>query len=139
MPTDWLDGYNNVIIALSIENEESAREKIPIFLNLPIKHRKIFLSPLLEYVDLKPFLKSGLIEEVSISGESYQNARLCDFSWVKKIYIDCLKYHVAFDFHQTGSNFKKDNKIYHIKHSEEYEQAKKGEKWLKDNISFFEE
>ena len=50
---------------------------------------------------------------------------------LKKIYLDCKLYNVKFDFHQTGSNFKMGNKVYQIKHFEEYEQAKKGREYLK--------
>lgn len=133
IPFDWKDGYENVEIALSCENQEAADMRIPLFLELPIKVRKIFLSPILEYVDLKPYLKTGLIDEVSVGGESYENARICDFDWVKKIYQDCKELNVKFDFHQTGSNFKKDGKIYKIHHHEEHMQAKKAMEYLKLN------
>jgi len=131
IPEDWNSGYENVIIAVTCENQEKANERLPIFKNIKAKRKHIFVSPILEYVDLKEYLKTGCFDEVSVGGESYENARLCDFEWVKKIKNDCDKYNVKFDFHQTGSNFKKDGKIYKIKHRFEYSQAKKAEKLLK--------
>jgi len=94
------------------------------------KKKFIFVSPILEYVDLKKYLATGKIDEVSVSGESYENARPCDFEWIKKIKETCDKYNVSFDFHQTGSNFIKNGKSYKINHFKEYSQAKKGMEYL---------
>lgn len=130
LPKDWKSGYNNVIIALTCENQEKADLRIPLFLELPIKHRNIFVSPILEYVDLKKYLKTKKIEKISVGGESYTKARICDFKWVEKIYVDCLENSIDFDFHQTGSNFLFNNKLYKINHKKEFTQAKKGKSFL---------
>lgn len=131
IPDDWGEGYDNVAIAVSCENREKADERLPIFLDIAAKKKFVFLSPILEYVDLTRYLESGEIDTVSVGGESYANARTCDFDWVKRIYLDCQKYGVKFDFHQTGSNFVKDGKRYRIKHRDEHSQAKKGEIFLR--------
>ncbi len=67
---------------------------------------------------------------VSVGGESYENARECNFDWVKNIKAACDAYNVRFDFHQTGSNFVMNGRRYKIKHRDEYAQAKKGMKYL---------
>lgn len=131
IPSDWNEGYDNVIIAVTCETQQKSNERLPILLNIKAKHKYIFVSPILEYVDLSYFLESGKIDMVSVGGESYENARVCDFEWVKKIKYTCDKYNVLFDFHQTGSNFIMNGKQYKIKHSEEHSQAKKGMKYLK--------
>lgn len=130
IPSDWGEGYDNVTIALTCENQEKADARIPLFLNAKIKHRYIFVAPILEDVDLSEYLRTGKIDLVSVSGESYENARVCDFSWVKHIKETCDTYNVSFDFHQTGSNFRMNGKTYKISHFEEYNQAKKGMKVL---------
>ena len=38
---------------------------------------------------------------------------------------ECIKYHVSFTFKQTGANFVKNNKLYHIPRSEQLKQARK--------------
>jgi len=134
VPEDWGGGWDNVVIAVSCENQAMADKRLPLLLNANIRHRLVFAAPMLEYVDLGKYLKSGLIEQVSVGGESYENARTCDFDWVRRIYDDCLRYNVVFDFHQTGSNFVKDGKRYRIKHRDEYSQAKKGMEYLKKNM-----
>lgn len=131
LPEDWGEGYDNVIIVVTAENQAMAKKRVPILLEIPAKRKGVFVSPILEYVDLKPFLKSGKIDMVSVGGESYDNARVCDFRWVKQIYFDCKMYNVKFDFHQTGSNFLMNGKIYKIKHHDEHSQAKKGMEYLK--------
>lgn len=131
VPADWGDGWDNVAIAVSCENQQMADKRLPILLESKIKHKLIFVAPILEYVDLKVYLKSGGIEQVSVGGESYANARTCDFDWVKRIFLDCREHGVRFDFHQTGANFVKDGKRYRIKHGDEYSQAKKGEIYLR--------
>ncbi len=131
LPIDWNEGYDNVAIAVTCENQVMADKRIPIFINVPVKIRFIFIAPILEYVDLSKFLTEKRIDRVAVGGESYSNARVCDFEWVEKIYRDCIKYGVEFDFHQTGSNFRKDGKIYSIRHRDEYSQAKKAEAYLK--------
>lgn len=130
IPKDWADGYDNVIIAVTCENQEKAEERLPILLRIKAKYKYIFIAPILEYVDLHSFLKKGKIDLVSVGGESYANARPCHFSWVKKIKDTCDQYHVPFDFHQTGSHFIVNGKSYFIKHSREYFFAKKGMKYL---------
>ncbi len=44
---------------------------------------------------------------------------------------DCDKCGVAFDYHQTGSNFVMNNKRYRINHHDEYKQAKKAMEYMK--------
>lgn len=125
IPMDWGSGYDNVTIAVTCETQKKANERLSIFLKCKIKHREIFASPLLEDIDFSPFLKEGKIERISVGGESYDKARICNFSWVRHIKDTCDKYNVKFAFHQTGSNFYKDGKIYKINHHDEYSQAKK--------------
>lgn len=134
LPDNWGEGYPNVIFAVTCENQCAADERLPVFADVPVVKRYIFVSPILEYVDLKAYLQGGKFNQVSVGGESYENARLCDFEWVKRIYMDCKACGVKFDFHQTGSNFIKDGKRYKIKHCDEYSQAQSGMKYLEENF-----
>lgn len=133
VPEDWGEGWDNVVIAVSCENQAMADKRIPILLDAKIRHRLLFISPILEYVELDGYLQSGKIEQVSVGGESYAGARVCDFDWVRRIRKVCLKNGVVFDFHQTGSNFVKDGRRYRIKHRDERDQARKGMAYLERN------
>lgn len=131
IPADWGSGYNNVQIAVTAENQKMADKRLPILLKIRAKCKYIFVAPILEYVDLSKYLASNQIGGVFVGGESYENARICDFEWVKKIKDTCDKYNVFFNFHQTGSNFVFNGRCYKIKHNDEYSQAQKGMIFLK--------
>ena len=130
IPKDWEEGYSNVIIATTCENQKMADKRLPILLSIPAKRKYILASPLLEDIDFSPYLKDGDIDLIYVGGESYENARICDFAWVKHIKQTCLLYGVSFEFHQTGSHFRVNGKVYNIKHRDEYRQAKRGMKYL---------
>lgn len=112
LPYDWGDGWDNVTIAVSCENQKMADERLPHFLSTPIKHRYIFLSPILEYVDVSKYIMGGQVERVCVGGESYCGARPCHANWVRRTYDNCKAANVDFNFHQTGSNFICDGKTH---------------------------
>lgn len=130
-PYDWENGYENVIIAVTCENQQKADERLPVLIKLNAKRKYILASPLLEDIDFSEYLQSGEIDMISVGGESYKNARECRFEWVKHIKEQCDRYGVKFDYHQTGSNFIMNGRRYRINHRDEYKQAKKAEKLLK--------
>lgn len=126
LPSDWGDGYDNVTIACTCENQKRADERIPFFLDAPIKHRHVVCEPMLEAIDLSPYL-DGRIEEVSAGGESgeFDVVRPCNFDWILGLRADCAKTQTRFHFHQTGAKLIKDKKIYNIPRKYQHDQAKK--------------
>ena len=115
LPFDWNDGYENVILSVTAENQKRADERIPILLNLKAKHRGVMVAPFIAEVNLDKYLATGKIEQVICGGENYDGSRPCDFNWVKKLSNDCKKYNTTFCFIETGTFFLKDKKMYHIK------------------------
>lgn len=124
LPADWGDGYDNVIIGCTAENQEMADRRLPEFIKMPIRHKTIILAPLLGPIDITAYLDSG-IEEVSVGGESGTQARICDYAWVLDIRRQCIEHNVPFRFHQTGARFVKDGKLYRIRRGYQLEQAAK--------------
>lgn len=124
LPPDWGDGYENVLIGCTIENQERADYRLPIFLSLPVKHRSIIAAPLLEKIDISRYLDGG-IEEVSAGGESGLHARPCDYDWILDLREQCVSGNVPFSFHQTGAHFIKDGRLYNIERRFQKTQAKK--------------
>ncbi len=125
LPADWGNGYENVSIGCTCENQDRADYRLPIFLQLPLRHRFIIAEPLLEAIDFTPYLDPEKLEEVSVGGESGQNGRLCRYEWVLAIHAQCQKAGVAFHFKQTGTHFYKDGRIYTIPRRYQHIQAKK--------------
>jgi len=124
LPWDWEDGYDNVTICCTCENQDRADYRLPILLQLPIKHKQIICEPLLEEIDLSTYLNSS-IEGVTVGGESGEEARICNYDWVLYIRSQCMKKKIPFHFKQTGAKFVKDNKLYMIKRIDQLSQAKK--------------
>jgi protein gp37 len=109
LPSDWGDGYDNVNIGCTVENQELADYRLPLFLSYPIKRRFIACAPMLGAVDLSPYLDG--IEHVSVGGETGREARECDYEWVLAIREQCVAAGVTFWFKNTGSFFKRDGVV----------------------------
>lgn len=124
LPDDWGDGYPNVRIGCTCENQRRADERLPLFLAAPIAHRFIVCEPLLEPIDLSPYLDPR-IEEVSVGGESGDGARICDYAWIQQIRTACVAANIPFHFHQTGANFCRDGRIYTIPRAKQHDQARR--------------
>lgn len=124
LPPDWGEGYDNVLIGCTVENQDRADYRLPIFLDLPIKHRSIIASPLLERLDLSAYLDDR-IEEVATGGESGVEARPCDYDWILDLRRQCVEKDIPFRFHQTGAYFIKDGRMYRVRRRHQLSQARK--------------
>lgn len=127
LPDDWSDGYENVHICCTCENQELADKRLPTFLDLPIRHKSIIHEPMLGSINIELYLaKYGHeIEQVVCGGESGPDARLCDYDWILSVREQCIKHNVSFHFKQTGANFKRGTRIYSIPRRLQHSQAAK--------------
>lgn len=123
-PLDWENGYDNVTICCTVENQDRANYRLPIYLNVSIKHKIIICEPLLEPIDLSPWL-NDTIQQVVVGGESGDKARLCKYEWILDIRRQCLEKNISFWFKQTGAKFSKDGKLYRILRNDQHKQARK--------------
>ena len=125
IPHDWGDGWDNVTVCSTVENQDRADYRLPILLDLPIRHREIISEPILEEINLERYLSTGKINHVTVGGESGSHARPCDFRWIKEIRRECIRHGIPFTFKQTGAVFIKDGRTYHIDRSRQLSQAAK--------------
>ncbi len=125
LPDDWGDGYDNVTIICTCENQEQADIRLPVFLNLPIQHREIIEEPMLGEIHIEPYLSTGKIEQVTCGGESGEHARVCKFDWILQTRKQCVDSRVKFHFKQTGARFYKGDRLYSIDRKLQMVQAKK--------------
>lgn len=123
IPNDWGNGYDNVTIGCTVENQANIDHKLEIFNKLPIKHKNVILQPLLEGVDIIKYLDN--IELVVVGGESDHNARPLDYAWVLDIREQCRNLNISFEFRQCGTHFIKDGKHYTLNVRQLCSQAKK--------------
>ena len=125
IPPDWGDGWENVTICSTCENQDRTDYRLPIFLELPIRHREVICEPMLEEIHMEQYLATGRIEHVTCGGESGEKARRCDFRWIQEVRRECIRCGVPFTFKQTGAVFVKDGKVYHIERKLQMAQAKR--------------
>ena len=125
LPQDWGDGYENVSIMTTCENQAMTDRRLPFFLNAPIRHRSVIQEPMLEEIHMESYLSGGGIESVTCGGESGPGARLCDYDWILSTRAQCMAYGVSFHFMQTGALFRKDGRIYRLKRADQLSQAAK--------------
>ncbi|MCR5537317.1 MAG: phage Gp37/Gp68 family protein [Succinivibrio sp.] len=137
LPWNWDEGWENVMLNVSCENQRRADERIPILLDLPFKHKGVMCAPYLGRVSLKDYLPSGKIEQVLCDGENYGGARPCHYEWVTALRAECVAYDVTFVFCGTGRNFVKDGRTYRLEGSLSSEQAyKSGQSYQGRPIDF---
>lgn len=113
LPADWSDGYDNVVIMVTTENQKRVEERIPEFLKIPCKHRWIAAMPLLEPINIKKYLIQG-IEHVEVGGERASNglARPLSYDWVVNLAEQCSQTNTRMSFMAVGSKFIMDDEVY---------------------------
>jgi len=124
LPEDFADNFDNIIVCVTVENQQRADERLPVLKSLPIKHKMITVQPMLEKVDLTNYLDKE-IEGVIVGGESGKEVRPLDYEWVLDIRRQCMDSNVSFEFRQVGSNFIKDGVTYKIQRQYLCSQARK--------------
>lgn len=124
VPFDWDEGYENVTICCTCENQRMVDERLPIFTQFPCKEKIIICEPLLEKVDLHPYLQKNIAGVVA-GGESGLEARICNYDWILDIRDQCQQAGVDFTFKQTGYRFLKDGKLYLVPRKHQHSQARK--------------
>ena len=123
IPADWDEGYDNVTVGCTVENQDRADYRLSIFNELPIRHKNIICQPLIERIDLAEYLEN--IELVLVGGESDRDARPLCYDWVLAIREQCLSRNVHFQFRQCGTHFIKDGKAYTLNVRDLCSQARK--------------
>lgn len=119
LPEDWAQGYDNVVLSVTVETNSTINERLPIFKDIIAKHKWLSTAPVLEELNLEYYLEQGWIENVEALGEkcfnseiSFDEIRPCNYSWIESISTQCRKYNVRFSLMAAGHNFIWNNKIY---------------------------
>lgn len=123
VPEDWGDGYDNVIVTCTVENQERADERLRIFREVPAKHKNVACQPMIGPIDLSEHL--DFIDSVVLGGESDKEARPFHYEWALSVRDQCAKAGVSFCFRQCGTHTIKDGKEYTIPTRQLMSQARK--------------
>ncbi len=108
----WLDTYNaqsqpwplhQVCLGVSVEDQRSADERIPLLLQTPAAVRWVSAEPLLERIDLAAWLwRPPRIDQVVCGGESGPGARVMNTDWAAFLKRQCKTAGVAYYFKQLS-------------------------------------
>lgn len=123
IPEDWGDGYDNVLVGCTIEDQKTADKRLTIFNTTPIIHRNIICQPLLEEINIEKYLDNNSL--VIVGGEYGEQARPFHYEWALNIRKQCVRSNSSFELRQLGTYFVKDNTTYKLKYKELSSQAKK--------------
>ena len=105
LPEDWEDGYANVWLGMTAENQVEYDRRIEALTSIPAKVHFLSMEPLLGPVDLRG--AKGL-EWVIVGGESGPSFRPADPNWFRSVRDQCAEAHVPFLFKQwSGISQKK--------------------------------
>lgn len=112
LPKDWgVDGYPNVWLGTSVENQEYADKRIPVLLEIPAVVRFISYEPALGPITLSeawlPEVNGGdyepTLDWVICGGESGPGYRKMDPQWARDVRDQCKAAGVAFFFKQSSA------------------------------------
>ena len=120
--------YPHVHLGVSVEDQATADERIPILLQTPAAVRFVSAEPLLGPVDIKPYIGTHFcgspcsdyidghrcdcmndiplpsLDWVIAGGESGPGARACDVAWIRSIVQQCKAAGVPIFVKQLGSS-----------------------------------
>lgn len=115
LPPDWGDGYPNVWLGTTVENQEVADKNVPHLLSVPAAKRFLSIEPIVGPIDLYrggfSFLHNlrspggrqiPAVNWVIAGGESGVNARPAPAAWYRSLRDQCAEAGVAFHFKQWG-------------------------------------
>lgn len=98
LPESWGNGWPNVWLGTTVENQRRANERIPILRDIPAVVRFLSVEPLIEKVELN---LDG-IDWVITGGESGRGYRTMEPEWAISVRDQCIESKVPFFFKQWG-------------------------------------
>lgn len=124
LPADWGDGWNNVWLLVSAENQERFDERVPILANVPAKIRGVSAEPLLGKIDITKNYPCGkgevpyglLMDWIILGGESGNDTgkwlyRPAQVHWFAEMIFDCVEHEIPVFMKQTGTAIAKTLKL----------------------------
>ncbi len=120
LPEDWGDGYPNVRLSVSVEDQRSWDLRVPILLSTPAVKHDVYIAPMIDAVDTEEILSRGGIDAVYVGGEyCAEGARPCNFEWVASVRESCMRNGVTFIWRNSGTYLIKNGDTFHLNSIEE--------------------
>jgi protein gp37 len=103
LPADWGDGFPNVWLGTTVENQQEAHRRIPYLLSVAAHVRFLSCEPLLGPISLHHDWTYGGLHWIIAGGESGPKARPSNPEWFRSLRDQCTKAELAFHFKQWGN------------------------------------
>lgn len=85
---------NKYMFGVTVESPKYY-SRIDKLIGIPqIKHRFLALEPILEQMDITPYILSGKIDWVVVGAENGEERRPCKLEWIERVIVDCYKHRV---------------------------------------------
>ncbi len=120
LPDDWGEGFNNVWLGVSVEDQKYGLPRIQILRDIPAQIRFLSIEPLLEDLGYVYF---GGIHWVIVGGESGHHARPMETMWPYALLMQCRNQGVPFFFKQWGGKKDKGGSLITGQHIKEWPSA----------------
>jgi protein gp37 len=101
LPANWGEGWPNVWLGTTTENQKEADRRLPVLLRIPAAAHFCSAEPLLDQIDLRPYLAAGF-DWVIAGGESGAGARPMNLDWAPALRDQCREADAAFFMKQIG-------------------------------------
>ena len=102
-PDGWPD---NIWVGTSVESQKYA-PRLTVLERIPAPVRFVSAEPLLERIDLTPWLSRGVLKWVIVGGESGPGARPMELDWARELRDQSVNANVHFFLKQLGGVRKK--------------------------------
>lgn len=102
LPADWGEGYENVALGVSVENQEEHDRRAPVLAAVPVKVRFFSMEPLLGPVVLDDNVLRDSVRYLIAGGESGGGARPMDPQWARGVRDAASRNGTLFHFKQWG-------------------------------------
>jgi protein gp37 len=84
LPADWGDGYRNVWLGTTAEDQKRLMDRLQHLLVTPAAVRFLSCEPLLEQLDLY-FFEAAVLDWIIVGGESGPGSRPFDVEWARDV------------------------------------------------------
>jgi protein gp37 len=102
LPPDWGNGYPNVWLGISAENEHYYRQRWPILAAIPAVCHFISYEPALGPLGAIDIGVGVLPHWIIVGGESGKDPREMDLGWARDVRDQCTRLGIAYFFKQTA-------------------------------------
>lgn len=96
LPRDWGEGWVNVVLGVSAEDQTTADVRIPQLLRVPAAHYFVSAQPLLGPMHVASHLSPRRVSLVLTGCESGPDSRPTDTAWLRSLEQQCRKAKVRF-------------------------------------------